>query len=219
MTQANALYAVPRFRSFILAEHNGQLTRENIVVTGDGALFQSGALLTQLGDAGAASFAMDAGATGNPTAGAITVSAPAVPGAYKVVFEDATHYTVESPTGETVAGGVLGTAFNKGGLAFTLAAGGTAAVAGSTATITVAAGTKKYGRYAANGANGPADAILYASLPAYTGDKRAVGIVMDAEVIRDELTGLDAAGEADLLKRRIKVRGTLGLPTVSTPAL
>lgn len=213
------LYPTPRIRSFILSEATGQLSRENIVLTGDGAAFESGALLTKSGDSGTAAFAMDAGATGNPTSSAIVVTYPAVPGNYKVVFEDATHFTVETPTGETVKGGVLGAAFSAGGLAFTLTAGGTAAIPGSTATIAVAAGTGKYTRYTAAGAAGPADAILYNGQPAFTGDRKVVGFTMACEVNRGELTGLDASGEADLLKKQIKVRGAIGLPTVSTPAL
>ena len=115
--------------------------------------------------------------------------------------------------------GTLGTAFNKGGVGVTLTAGATPAVAGDTATITVAAGSGKYVAYTAAGAAGPADAVLYNWLPAKTGDSDAVGFVRDAELNRFELTGLDAAGQADLAKKGLIVRGTAGLPTVSTPAL
>ena len=44
---------------------------------------------------------------GNPTFGAITVAAPAVPGAYKMQMADATHFVVESPTGAEIGHGVL----------------------------------------------------------------------------------------------------------------
>jgi hypothetical protein len=82
----------------------------------------------------------------------------------------------------------------------------------------VQTGTGKYVVYTANGAAGPADAILYQSLPAATGDARAVGFTRDCEVNRFELTGLDATGEAQLAQKGIIVRGatTLG---ISTPAL
>jgi len=218
MTQ-NAIYPVPHIKSFVLSEAPGYASRENITVTGDGAAMVSGTLLTQVGDTGTAAFAMDSGATGNPTSGSITVGAAAVPGKYSIEFTAATKFDVEDPKGVAVGSGTVGTAFNKGGLTFTLTAGGTAAVAGDTASITVAAGNKKYTRYAAGGTAGPADAVLYNGKAAFTGDKKAVGFVERCELNRAELTGLDAAGEADLLKRGIKIRGTAGLPTVSTPTL
>ena len=83
----------------------------------------------------------------------------------------------------------------------------------------MAAGSGKYVAYTAAGAAGPADAVLYNWLPAKTGDSDAVAFVRDAELNRFELTGLDAAGQADLAKKGLIVRGTAGLPTVSTPAL
>jgi hypothetical protein len=46
-----------------------------------------------------------------------------------------------------------------------------------------------------------------------------VGFVRDCELNRYELTGLDATGEADLKAKGMVVRGTAGLPTVSTPTL
>lgn len=217
MTQ-NALYPTPRIKAFILSELPGQQSRENIVVTQTGTAIASGTLLTQSGDTGAAAFAMDAGATGTPTSSAIVVTAPAVPGVYSIEFTAPTKFDVEDPKGVRVASGTVGVAFAKGGLAFTLTAG-TAAVAGDTAKVTVAVGTKKYSVYAAAGASGPADAVLYNGLPAFTGDKKAVGFVRGADLNRFELTGLDTGAESDLSKHGLLVRGTAGLPTVSTPAL
>ncbi len=68
----------------------------------------------------------------------------------------------------------------------------------------------------------PADvaaAILYEAQPARTGDVKVVVFDTDCEVNRFELTGLDAAGEADLLLKGIKVRGNANVLTVGTPAL
>lgn len=216
---ATSLTSVPRIKAVILSEASNQRSRENVVVTQTGTALASGTLLTQSGDTGAGVFAMNAGATGNPTAGTIVVGAAAVPGVYVIEFTAATQFRVEDPAGKTIGTGTLGTAFNKAGLGFTLTAGATPAVAGDTATITVAAGTGKYIAYAADGAAGPADAVLYNWLPAKTGDSDAVAFVRDAELNRAELTGLDAAGQADLAKKGLIVRGTAGLPTVSTPAL
>ena len=60
--------------------------------------------------------------------------------------------------------------------------------------------------------------ILLRETPAITGDVKSVVIDCDAEVNRFEITGLDTAGEADLLALGIKVRGTDTLG-ISTPAL
>lgn len=215
---ATSLLSTPRVKAVIISEASNQRSRENIVVTQTGTALASGTLLTQV-DAGAGTFAMDAGATGNPTAGTITIGAAAIPGVYVIEFTAATKFTVEDPNGKTIGTGTLGSAFSKAGVGVTLTAGATPAVAGDTATITVAAGSGKYIVYTANGAAGPADAVLYNWLPAKTGDAKAVGFVRDAELNRFELTGLDAAGQADLAKKGLIVRGTAGLPHVSTPAL
>ena len=61
-------------------------------------------------------------------------------------------------------------------------------------------------------------AILYQHIEATTGDVKAVAFTSDCEVNRKELTGLDAAGEADLRAVGIKVRGVT-TPGISTPAL
>lgn len=215
---ATSLISTPRVKAVIISEASNQRSRENITVTQTGTALASGTLLTKV-DAGAGTFAMDAGATGNPTAGTITIGAAAIPGVYVIEFTAATKFTVEDPNGKTIGTGTLGTAFSKAGVGVTLTAGATPAVAGDTATITVAAGSGKYIAYTANGAAGPADAVLYNWLPAKTGDAKAVGFVRDAELNRFELTGLDAAGQADLAEKGLIVRGTASLPTVSTPAL
>lgn len=214
----SALYDSPKLVDFVLSEANGFGSRENAVVTQAGAEIKSGTVLTQV-DAGAGTFAMDAGATGNPTAGTITIGAAAVPGVYTIEFTAATKFTVEDPAGKTIGTGTLGTAFSKAGVGVTLTAGGTAAVAGDTATITVAAGSGKYIPYTAGAAAGPAAAILYTGLALATGDVKAVVFTNDCEVNRNLLTGLDATAEAALKLLGIKVRGTASLPYVSTPAL
>lgn len=212
------LYNSPLIVDFVISEGDDFLSRDNAVVTQTGTAIKSGTILTQV-DTGTGAFAMDAGATGNPTSGAITVGAAAIPGAYVIEFTAATKFTVEAPNGVTIGTGTLGAAFSAGGLGFTLTAGGTAAVAGDTAKITVAAGTGKYIPYTAGGAAGVASAILYTGLPAATGDAKVVVFNKDIEVSRDKLTGLDATAEAQLRLVGIKVRGTASLPYVSTPAL
>ena len=212
------LYTSPQIVDFVISEGDDFLSRDNAVVTQTGTAIKSGTILTQV-DTGAGAFAMDAGATGNPTSGAITVGAAAIPGAYVLTFTAATKFMVEAPNGVTIGTGTLGSAFSAGGLGFTLTAGGTAAVAGDTAKITVAAGTGKYIPYTAGGGAGVASAILYTGLGAATGDAKVVVFTQDIEVSRDKLTGLDATAEAQLRMVGIKVRGAASLPYVSTPAL
>lgn len=219
---ATSLISSPRVKAVILAEANGQRSRANIVLVHDGAVFQSGTVLTQSGDAASTgSAAATAGNAGNPTFGTINIGAAGVPGAYKLRFTAPTKFDVEDPNGVTIGTGTTGVAFNKKGVSFTLTAGGTPAAAGDEWTITVAAGTRKYSRYTANGAAGQADAVLYNHVfPLEAAqESKVVGFVRDAELNRFELVGLDAAAEADLANKGLIVRGTPGLPTVSTPAL
>lgn len=213
-----SLIETPKIVAFVLSEADGFLSRENAVVTQAGTAVKSGALLAQV-DAGAGTFAVDAGATGNPTAGTVVIGAAAIPGVYAITFTAATKFDVEDPNGVAIGSGTLGVAFSKAGLGVTLTAGATPAVAGDRATITVAAGSGKYVPYTAGAAAGPAAAILYQSLPAATGDVKAVVFTNDCEVNRALLTGLDATGEANLRALGIKVRGAASLPYVSTPAL
>jgi hypothetical protein len=216
---ATELISNPRIVSFILSEAGAFRSRENGIVTQAGAEVKSGTLVTKVDTATTGSAAATAGNTGNPTFGTISAGAAAIPGEYKLTFTAATKFDVEDPNGVKIGTGTTGVAFSKKGVGFTLTAGGTPAVAGDEFTITVAEGSGKYIPYTADGAAGPADGICYTYLPAATGDAKAVIIANDCEVNRALLTGLDATGEAGLRTRGIKVRGTAGLPTVSTPAL
>jgi hypothetical protein len=78
----------------------------------------------------------------------------------------------------------------------------------------------KYVPYSNAASNGSevAAGILYQHIEATTGDVKAVIFNADCEVNRKELTGLDAAGEADLRALGIKVRGSTTLG-IATPAL
>lgn len=207
-------------KAIFISEAPGHRSFDNVVVVQTGVALASGTLLTKSGDTATTGSAVaTAGNTGNPTFGAIAVGASGVPGAYKLTFTAPTKFDVEDPDGVKIGSGTTGVAFNKSGVSFTLTAGGTAAVAGDEWTITVAAGTGKYSVYTPNGAAGPADAVLYNYLPAFTGDAKAAAVVRDAELNRYELTGLDTVGQAGLLKRGLIVRGTPGAPSISTPAL
>ena len=76
---------------------------------------------------------------GNGTFGAINVVAPAIPGRWQLVMEDATHFAVTDPNGGAVGNGTTGAAFEEGGLSFTLTAGGTAFAQGDAFDIAVVA--------------------------------------------------------------------------------
>ena len=95
---ATSLISTPRVKAVIISEASNQRSRENIVVTQTGTPLASGTLLTRSGDAGAGTFAMGAGATGNPTAGTITIGAAAIPGVYVIEFTAATKFTVKPGT-------------------------------------------------------------------------------------------------------------------------
>lgn len=90
--------------------------------------------------------------TGNGTFSAITVEAPAVVGNYLLTMEAATEFTVTDPQGEAVGNGTTGTAFEEGGLGFTLTAGATAFVAGDAFSIAVTGQYTTYDPTLANGA-------------------------------------------------------------------
>lgn len=220
---ATSLISSPRIKAVILNEASGQRSRENVVLAHDGDRFESGTVLTQSGDAASTgTFAAVAGNIGNPVVPAgVAVGQKGVPGGYTMVMTEATKFRVEDPDGVLVGTGTLGTAFNKGGLTFTANAGATPAVAGDSFTITVARGDRKYGRYTANGAAGTADAILYNHVfPGTAGESvKVVAFVRDAELNRFELVGLDANAQNDLEAKGLIVRGTPGLPGISTPAL
>lgn len=83
--------------------------------------------------------------------------------------------------------------------------------------VTASGKYKPYSNAASDGSE-VAAGILYQHIEATTGDVKAVAFTSDCEVNRKELTGLDAAGEADLRALGIKVRGVT-TATVSTPAL
>lgn len=120
---------------FLISEDSdgaGFLSREGVVI----ALNQSiavGQILAKSAIAGLVAVAAvaNAGNTGN---GALTLANPAYgsdvkAGDYRVLFTDATHFAVEGPDGRLVGEGVAGTAWTKE-VKFTIAAGGTAFVAG-----------------------------------------------------------------------------------------
>lgn len=210
----------PRLAAFVLAEANGQRSRENVIVVQTGAEVLSGTVLAMSETIGStASFQLDAAAAGDPTIGAITVGSAATPGTYTGEFTSATAYELRDPSGAVVDDGATGVAFDAGGLGFTITAGSTAAEVGDLFTIVVTPAGAKYIPYTADSADGEAAAVLYSHLPAATGEVEAVAFVRDCEVNRLALIGLDNVAEADLETAGIKVRGGVGALSIHTPAL
>jgi hypothetical protein len=96
---------------------------------------------------------------------------------------------VEDPQGREIGHGNVAAAFSAGGLAFTLADGGTDFLAGDSFKITVAAGTK-YGPFdpAATDGREVAVAILFDDCDATAADTSAVAHTRTCEVASSKLT-------------------------------
>ena len=128
------------------------------------------------------------GNTGNGAMGAITVSAGAQAGDYKLTITspgtNIGNFIVEGPDGKFVGQGDVAAAFSAGGLAFTLADGSTDFVAGDGFTITVAAGSGKYKPYDDDNTDGSdiARAIAYSEVDATSADVKCVVVARQAEV-------------------------------------
>ena len=73
--------------------------------------------------------------TGNGTISTPTLSIAAARGVYAIIFTSATAFSVTDPNGNAVGTGTTGTAFNTGGLKFTITVGGTAFVASDSFSI------------------------------------------------------------------------------------
>ena len=122
---------------FMVSEENGHRSYDQMTLTG-AAKVLAGTLLGAI-TANLVATALALGAnTGNGTFGTITPqAAPAtIVGAYTLLMTAPTVFIVTAPDGAT-APGSTGVAFSALGIGFTLAAGGTAFVAGDTFTFTV----------------------------------------------------------------------------------
>lgn len=199
---------------FLVSEASGFRSRETVTIL-SGQDVSAGDVLGKV-TKGAATPAAVAGNTGNGAFGAVTVSAGAKVGVYKVVFiepaANAGRFTVEDPDGITIGVGTVAVAFSAGGLAFTIADGATDFVSGDSFTITVAAGSGKYVLIDPEGTDGreTAAGILWDNVDATGGDVEAVAIVRDAEVNADELGYSDAdAGEITTINAQLATLGII----------
>lgn len=202
-----------RAGDFILSEAGGTRSREEITINATAGKISAGTLLAKITAANAASATAGAGNTGNGAMGAITVGNEAVTGTYTLAITAAAanggDFSVTGPNGIVIGTGSVGVAFSAGGLSFTLADGLTDFIVGDSFSIAVNAGIGEWVAYDDDGADDgrrAATGILYGNVDATSADARAVAIVRDAEVIESLLTGLDAAGKADLLALGIIAR-------------
>jgi hypothetical protein len=179
---------------FLVSDAPGTLSREKITVV-SGQVLLAGQVLGVISDStGAPVYAATGGNTGNFTCGTVTESGPLV-GVFKIEFIAATVFNVSDPKGAFVGEGHTGVAFSGGGLGFTITAGGTPAVAGDSATITVAANANagKYAAFDPTATDGTqnAAAILFndrnTSSTGTNADASATGIFRDCEVNKSEL--------------------------------
>lgn len=145
------------------------------------------------------------GNTGNGTMGAITVTAAAKAGTYKLVIVDpgtnVGNFTVEGPDGVFVGQGDVAAAFSAGGLAFTLADGATDFAAGDGFDIVVAAGSGHYTGYDDGNADGSqtACAVLMQAVDATSATATATAVVRMRGVKKDALqwiAAVDATAKA-----------------------
>ena len=169
-----------------MSEGNGRISRETATITGGN--FDAGTVLGKI-TIGAATAALDAGATGNGTFSEVIVGAGAVAGVYTLQATSATKFRLEDPAGVLVGTVTVGTEFSKGGLTFTITAGGTAFAVGDQATITVAAGSGKYTGFDPDATDGShvAVAVLFDNARAASADVRGVIVARLAEVKAAEL--------------------------------
>jgi hypothetical protein len=172
---------------FVISEADGTLSRETVTIVAGQTGLVPGMVLGQITKTGAATSAAFAANTGNGTMGAVTVSAGAVSGNYKlVIIEPGTNvgtFTIEDPNGKFLGRGAVAAAYTGGGIAFTLADGATDFIAGDGFTISVTAGSGKYGTYDDGNTDGTevATAILLEEVDA-TADVSAAVIFRIAEV-------------------------------------
>ena len=175
---------------FIYSEAKGTRSRDQGVLI-SGQNLAPGVVLGKITTStGAPVAATNAGNTGNGTCGAVTESAGAKVGAYSLLFNTATEYTVYDPNGAEVGKGNTGVAFSVGGLGFTITAGGTAFVAGDGFTITVSAGSGKWTQLNASATDGSQNAagVLWGATDASGGDTPCTVMARECEVTASELT-------------------------------
>lgn len=162
---------------------------------------------------GAVTIAATAGNTGTGAAGTITRGAKAKVGAYTLICKTAASnsgvFHVIDPNGYRLSDLTVAVAYDNGHFAVTIA-DATDFVVGDSFTVTVAAGSGSFKAYsdAATDGTDVACAILGRAIDA-TNAAKAFAYV-GGEFNSASLTGLDAAGQADLEDRGFLVKTNFG---------
>lgn len=198
-------------------ESNGsRYSRDNIVIAKGSGVLLSGTVLALL-SVGAALASLEVDNTGNGTIAAGTVGAAAQLGTYRIAFTSATAFSVTDPSGDAVGTGTVGTAFNTGGVAFTITAGATAFAAGDEGAITIDPGSGKYVPFDPAGSGGAevAKGILVEDVDATNANVDVAGaaVVRHAHIAPSGLTFKVAATDAQIAAALTSLRGQ-GILTV-----
>lgn len=181
-------------------ETNGsRYSRDNIVIAKGSGQLITGTVLALLA-VGAALASLEVDNTGNGTIAAGAVGAGAQIGTYRIVFTSNTAFNVTDPSGDAVGSGTVGTAFNTGGVAFTITAGATAFAAGDEGAITIDPGSGKYVPFNPAGTGGAevAKGILVEDVDATNANLDVAGaaVVRHAHIAPSGLTFAVTATEA-----------------------
>ena len=181
-------------------ETNGsRYSRDNIVIAKGSGQLITGTVLGLLA-VGAALASLEVDNTGNGTIAAGAVGTGAQIGTYRIVFTSDTAFNVTDPSGDAVGSGTVGTAFNTGGVAFTITAGATAFAAGDEGAITIDPGSGKYVPFNPAGTGGAevAKGILVEDVDATDANKDVAGaaVVRHAHIAPSGLTFKVAATDA-----------------------
>lgn len=192
-------------------ETNGsRYSRDNIVVAKSSGQLISGTVLGMLA-VGAAMASLEVGNTGNGTIAAGAVGDGAQIGTYRITFTTATDFAVTDPSGDTVGTGSVGTAFNTGGVAFTITAGSTAFEAGDEGVVTIDPGSGKYVPFDPTGSGGAevAAGILVEDVDATSTIKDVAGaaVVRHAQIAPSGLTWKAGITDAQVSAALATLRG------------
>lgn len=185
---------------FLVSEANGYRSRSEFVVANTAVTpLLAGTVLGRLTAATATASDPSPTNTGNPTFGSITAASTTMIGNYRITFLTATTFSVARPDGVLLANGATGVAYNQGGLAFTLTAGGTAAVAGDNFNIAVVQRVGDFVRHTTGGSDGSQTVagILFEEVPASASLMRTI-IRRDAEVNAAHLTYASGSSGAQI---------------------
>lgn len=166
-------------------------SRDNIIIAKNSGLLVSGTVLGLL-SIGSIVASLEVDNTGNGTIAAGAVGAGAQQGTYRITFTTATAFTVTDPSGDTVGTGTVGTAFNTGGVAFTITAGAKAFKAGDEGAVTIDPASGRYVPFNPAGTGGAeiAAAILAEDVDATSTVRDAAGaaVVRHAQIAPSGLT-------------------------------